>query len=131
MTELDEKRRRVRELITSLDLDAVVLRSPGNVAWYTGGGQTHVLSLQDVGVADLVVTENGERLVVPSNEVDRLLAEEMRELDPVADVVGWAVDRLDRLPRGPRVGFDVAPPGERDLSAEIEALRRSLTPAEV
>ncbi|HVE63186.1 MAG TPA: M24 family metallopeptidase, partial [Mycobacteriales bacterium] len=47
------------------------------------------------------------------------------------DVVGWAVDRLDRLPRGPRVGFDVAPPGERDLSAEIEALRRSLTPAEV
>ncbi len=131
MNELGEKRRRLRAMMTSLDLDAAVLRSPGNFAWYTGGGQSHVLSLQDIGVADLIITADGERLVVPRNEVDRLLAEELGAVEPVVDVVGWAADRVGSLPHGPRVGFDLPPPGERDISQEIESLRRSLTPEEV
>lgn len=129
--ELAEKRRRVRRLLGELDLDAVVLRHPGNVAWYTGGGRTHILVMQDVGVADLVVTADGERVVVPLNEVDRVREEELGEIDPVMEVLGWADDRVVALPTGPRVGFDLPPPGERDVAAEIETLRRSLTTWEV
>ncbi len=131
MSELTEKRRRVHDLLAALDLDALVLRSPGNVAWYTGGGRSHVLALQDVGTVDLVVTAGGERVVVPRNEVDRMLSEELGELDPDVHVVGWAEDRVAALPSGPRVGFDVAPPGARDVAGDVEVLRRSLTTWEV
>lgn len=129
--ELVEKRRRIHALLDAHDLDALVLRAPGNVAWYAGGARTHLMPTAEIGLADLVITRQGEQLVGPITEVQRLLDEELGPLDPEVLTVGWGEDPTTLLPDGPRVGVDV-PLGDRtEMSAAIEAARRSLLPAEV
>src|SRR5919202_875463 len=72
--ELAEKRRRVLELLDREGLDALVLRRPGNVAWYSGGGRTHIVATPEVGVADVVITRDGDEVVTAVNEASRLEA---------------------------------------------------------
>ena len=128
--DIAEKRRRVHALLDSWNLDAVVLRSPGNIAWYADGARTHILPSASDGVADLVVTRDGERLVTHVNEADRLMAEEFATLAPELTVVGWAEDRAVSHPSGNRVGCDVPLRGTVDIAADIEFARRSLTDVE-
>ena len=131
MTELAEKRRRLHALLASLDLDALVLRRPANVAWYSGGGRTHVLAVQETGVAAVVVRRDGDEVVVPVNEAARLEEEELAVLGARFRVVGWDADLAAELPRGPRVGWDVPTDGTRDVAAALEDARRALTPDEL
>ncbi|HVE98892.1 MAG TPA: M24 family metallopeptidase [Mycobacteriales bacterium] len=127
--DIAEKRRRVHALLDSWGLDAVVLRSPANIAWYADGARTHILPSSDVGVADLVVTRDGERVITHVNEADRLMAEEFATLAPELTVVGWAEDRAASLPSG-RLGCDAPLPGTVHVAADIEFARRSLTEVE-
>jgi Xaa-Pro aminopeptidase len=129
--EVAEKRRRVLALLDALDLDAVVLRRPGNVAWFSGGGRTYIVATPDVGVADVVVTRDGVEVVTAVNEAPRLEAEELGGIDASFRVLAWSDDRVPALPAGPRVGADSPLPGTRDVSGELEAARRSLTDDEL
>lgn len=108
-----------------------MLRRPPNVAWYSGGGRTHVVAVQETGVAAVVVSRDGDEVVAPVNEAPRLEAEELGGLDARFRVVGWDADLDRELPRGERVGSDVATDGARDVSAAVATARRSLTEAEV
>ena len=112
-------------------LDALVLRRPGNVAWYSCGGRTHILATPEIGVADVVVRPDGDEVVTAVNEAPRLEAEELGALDATWTVLGWADDRPRALPTGPAVGSDGGLPGTKDVSSAIEAARRALTPPEV
>jgi antitoxin VapB len=125
-----EKRRRVLAILEAEGLDALVLRRPGNVAWYSGGGRTHILATPEVGVADVVVTRGGTEVVTAVNEAARIEAEELGGLGGLR-VLPWASSRENALPRGERVGCDSALPGTRDVGAALEAARRSLTEPEV
>jgi Xaa-Pro aminopeptidase len=107
-----------------------VLRRPGNVAWYSGGGRTHIVAVAEEGVADVVVTRDGDEGIVPVNEAARLEAEELGGLDARFRVIGWDADRDAELPRGDRIGADSSIPGIRDVSAAVEAARRPLTEGE-
>ena len=129
--ELSEKRRRMTALLESEGLDAIVLRRPGNVAWYSGGGRTHILATPDVGVADVVVRHDGDEVVTAVNEADRMQTEELAALDASFRALPWSDDRVTALPTGARVGADVPLPGTRDVSKHIEAARRSLTEREL
>jgi Xaa-Pro aminopeptidase len=131
MTELDEKRRRAHAVLDEHDLDALVLRRPGNVAWYSGGGRSHVVQVQDVGVADVVVRRDGDEVVTAVNEAPRLQAEELGGLAAEWTVLPWNADREAALPRGNRVGTDSAYRDARVVAAAVEAARRSLTDPEV
>jgi len=129
--ELAEKRRRAHALLDALDLDALVLRRPGNVAWYSCGGRSHVLAMQEVGVCDVVVRRDGDEVVTAVNEAPRLEAEELGGLDARWTVVGWGEQREARLPSGARVGTDVAFGDARVVADDVEGARRSLTADEV
>jgi Xaa-Pro aminopeptidase len=133
--ELEEKRRRVAGLLDEQDLDALVLRRPGNVAWLSGGGRTHILATPDVGVADVVVRRDGVEVVTAVNEAPRLESEELARLGATVRAIPWSDadpgDRARHLPTGPRVGADAPLPGARLVQDEVRALRRSLTPAEL
>jgi antitoxin VapB len=129
--ELAEKRRRLHLLLDREGLDALVLRRPGNVAWYSGGGRTHILATPDVGVADVVIRREGDEVVTAVNEAGRLEAEELGGLEARFEVVPWGADRERALPISARTGADSPLPGTRDVSAGVEAARRSLTAAEV
>jgi antitoxin VapB len=125
-----EKRRRVLALLDAEALDALVLRRPGNVAWYSGGGRTHIVAVQDVGVADVVIRRDGDEVVTAVNEAARLEAEELGALGATFRVLPWADAREDALPTGERVGSDSPLPGTRDVATAVEAARRSLTEEE-
>lgn len=123
------RRERLLDLAERRGLDAIVLRRPANFAWYTGGADSRVDHVSPFGVADLVVTRDGECVVTSTIEAPRLQAEQTPELD----VVEYAWERgpeqtLHLVTGGGRVGADVALAGAEDVSAEISTLRRTLDP---
>jgi Xaa-Pro aminopeptidase len=126
-----EKHRRLTAVLDAERLDSLVLRRPGNVAWYSGGGRTHIVATPDVGVADVVVRRDGVEVVTAVNEAPRLEVEELSGLDASFRVLPWDADREPALPSGPEVGSDSPLPGTRDVSRQIEAARRSLTGQEL
>jgi Xaa-Pro aminopeptidase len=128
---VSEQRRRVLSLLEEEGLDALILRRPGNVAWYSGGGRTHIVAVQDVGVADVVATPEGDEVVTTVNEAARLESEELGSLGAGFRVLGWDEPRERALPTGERVGCDVPLNGAREVGASVEALRRSLTRTEL
>jgi Xaa-Pro aminopeptidase len=128
---VSEQRRRVLLLLEEEGLDALILRRPGNVAWYSGGGRTHIVAVQDVGVADVVATREGDEVVTTVNEAGRLESEELGSLGAHFRVLGWDEPRDAALPTGDRIGCDVPLNGTRDVGASVETLRRSLTTAEL
>ncbi|MBW8742413.1 MAG: M24 family metallopeptidase, partial [Acidobacteria bacterium] len=99
-----EKHRRLTAVLDAERLDSLVLRRPGNVAWYSGGGRTHIVATPDVGVADVVVRRDGVEVVTAVNEAPRLEVEELSGLDASFRVLPWDADREPALPSGPEVG---------------------------
>ena len=134
-TEHDEKTRRVLALMDEQDLDAVLLRSPGSAAWWSGGGRTHIPATPEVGVATLVLRRDGDAVrttvVTAVIEAPRLQAEELAGLDAEWQVLPWATPVESVLPTGPRVGTDVPLDGCRAVGPQLAAARASLVPAEV
>lgn len=126
-----EARRRLLALLLRHDLDALVLRDPANLAWYSGGGRSLIVEGPSLPIFDVVVRPSGDLLVTDEIEAERLIEEELPDLGLEAEILRWGVPRDRVLPGGPRTGSDVAGPGQADLAREIEAARRSLTPAEV
>jgi antitoxin VapB len=115
-------------ILDDLGLDALVVRRPGNVAWWSGGGRTHILATPEVGVAALVVRRDGVEVVTAVNEAPRLRAEELTDPSWSWTVLPWSSPLDGALPRGGAVGCDGPLDGARDVSAEVEAARRSLSP---
>ena len=133
--EHEHKAQRVRGLLDELDLDTVVLRSTGGAAWWSGGGATHIVAAQEVGVATLVLTRDGDAVrttvVTAVNEAPRLQAEELAGVDAQWQVLPWSTPVESVLPTGPRVGTDVPLAGCREIGPELVRLRASLLPEEV
>lgn len=116
---------RIRQLVQSRDAGAALLASRANVAWATGGGQHHVVTAAEIGVARLLVSRGGAWLVAPSIEVARLAAEEVPELGIEVVATPWwrpaAIDEaVARLAGGVRVLSDA------DLASDLRALRSVL-----
>ena len=134
-TEHDEKTRRVLALMDEQDLDALLLRSPGGAAWWSGGGRTHIPATPEVGVATLVLQRDGDAVrttvVTAVIEAPRLQAEELAGLDAEWQVLPWATPVESVLPTGERVGTDVPLEGCRPVGPALAAARASLVPEEV
>ncbi|HST66765.1 MAG TPA: M24 family metallopeptidase [Mycobacteriales bacterium] len=126
-----QRRRRLLGFLDEHDLDALVLRRPSSVAWAAEGARTHIDVSGEVGVAWLVVTRDGTRVVTSRIEADRLAAEELTDPAYEWTVLDWVRDAADEIPAGNRVGVDGPMPGRRDVTAELEVARRSLLPEEV
>jgi Xaa-Pro dipeptidase len=129
--EYREKHRRILDLLDAQALDAVVLRRPANLSWYSGGGRFHIVATPEIAVADLVVTRAGEQLVTTANEAERLREEELGNLNAELVVLPWTQDRRHALPTGARVGYALPMQGDRDVSDLVAQTRQSLTSAEV
>src|SRR5687768_8507947 len=80
------RREQVRDLMDRAGVAAVVLRRPANFAWYTGGGNSRVEYAAPEGVADVVITAEGEWVLTSTIEVPRMRAEEA----PAFEIVEYA-----------------------------------------
>lgn len=126
-----QRRQRLVRFLDEQNLDALVLRRPSSVAWAAEGARTYIDVTGDVGVAWLVITRGGTRVVTSRIEAERLAAEELTDPAYEWTVLDWLQDAATEVPTGDRVGVDGTMPGRRDVSAELEAARRSLLPEEV
>ena len=87
----------VRAVLDEAGLGAVVLRRPENFAWYSGGADNRVDHASATGVADIVVTRDGEHVVTNNIEAPRMREEQV----PGWDVVEyeWHVGPGDLMPK--------------------------------
>lgn len=77
MAELEEKTERLIRLLAENELDAVILNAQHNFAWLTGGGSNGVDLSRENGVASLMVSRDGRRVVFANNiEMQRMLTEQ-------------------------------------------------------
>lgn len=123
---------RLRELMDRRALDAVLMRRPENFAWHTGGGNSRVEYASPEGVADVLVTPEGEYVVTSSIEAPRMREEETPEHSVIEYPWHEGPEQAVReLAGAGTLGADVAIAGAVDVSEELATLRRVLDEAEV
>ena len=123
------RRRRLRDLMDERGLGAVLMRRPENFAWYTGGANSRVEYVSPLGVADAVVTSDGEHVLAPTIEAPRMRAEEAPDYAVVEYPWEEGPDEALRdLIGDARLGADIPLSGAVDLSGDIAVLRRLLDP---
>jgi Xaa-Pro aminopeptidase len=134
MNEMNDKLRRIGELLESKGLDALLLQRVSSFAWATCGAASYVNTATTEGASRLLITPERRYVITNNIEATRLEQEEK-----LADQ-GWefrvspwheATDGLEELARGLKLGADGPYPGATDLSAEVARLRANLLPEEV
>ncbi len=131
--EAHAKLAQLRALMTSRELDAILLEQTPNVAWLTAGAETAINIATDRGPLALLVTPERACVVTDGVEAPRLEAEEgLVDLGFELVVEPWYRRGafIAAMRERERVGGD----DERDLSTvapDIQRLRTTLQPSEV
>ncbi len=134
--EILEKKKRVRNLMAQLNLDAVLLRKQCNFSWLTGGHLNLVGIATEMGAAPLLLTPEKEYVICNNIEAPRIEKEErILEQGYELRTYKWFEDRerevIGEITGKGRVGCDCPHPGAEDISHHINPLRYSLTSWEV
>jgi Xaa-Pro dipeptidase len=116
--------RSLRELMDGHGVGALLLSSPANFAWYTGGADNRVDHGDPVGVASVLVTVDDAYILTNNIEAPRMREEQTPEMEVVEHP--WHEEPaalLRELTGGAVVGTDFPSKSSPDLSAEISPLR--------
>jgi Xaa-Pro dipeptidase len=116
--------RSLRELMDKHGVGALLLSTPANFAWYTGGADNRVDHGDPVGVASVLVTMDGAYILTNNIEAPRMREEQTQEMEVVEQP--WHEEPaalLNELTGGGNVGKDFPSTSGPDLSAEISPLR--------
>ena len=114
----------LRDLMEGHGVGSLILSSPANFAWYTGGADNRVDHGDPVGVASVVVTRDDIYILTNNIEAPRMREEQTPEMEVVA--YPWHEEPaalLRELIGGASVGTDFPSEFGPDLSAEIAPLR--------
>jgi len=140
-SEIDIKTDRIVGLLAESDLGAVLLNGQHNFAWITGGANNGVDHTRDNGVASILITKSGKRLILANKiEMPRMLEEEVSENDFKPIDFGWQdekssgqwlFDHARDLAGGPVVSDIPMVPSVPAIDGQISLLRRSLTQPEI
>jgi Xaa-Pro aminopeptidase len=116
--------RSLRELMEGHGVGALLLSSPANFAWYTGGADNRVDHGDPVGVASVLLTMDDAYILTNNIEAPRMREEQTPEMEVVEHP--WHEEPaalLRELTGGAVVGTDFPSKSSPDLSAEISPLR--------
>jgi Xaa-Pro aminopeptidase len=116
--------RSLRELMDGHGVGALLLSSPANFTWYTGGADNRVDHGDPVGVASVLVTMDDAYILTNNIEAPRMREEQTPEMEVVEHP--WHEEPaalLRELTGGAGVGTDFPSTSGPDLSAEISPLR--------
>jgi len=125
----EARRGRVRDVIERLGLGALLLRTPANFAWYTGGANNRVDHASPIGVADVLVTSDAEYIVTNTIEGPRMREEQTAPYEVIT--YPWYEDPRAvwrSLAEGGRLGADLCMEGAVDVSAQLRPIRLVLDP---
>lgn len=127
--EVEAKQQRIRSLLASLKLDAILITRRDNFAWVTGGGDNHVRLSTDEGAASLLIEPDRWTLIATNIETPRISREEIEGIAPAAmdvEPAPWHLGvegAVERLLRGRRVGSDTGMAGTPNVHSALEGLR--------
>jgi Xaa-Pro aminopeptidase len=127
--EIAEKLRRVRAFLEARGAAGLLLATPGNFAWITGGGRNHVSLHGDQGCGAALITGDGACLVANNIEAARLRLEETAapECFETREFPWWSGSLEAVAAELPGLVADVDLPGAARLTpAEGTALRNPL-----
>src|ERR671910_553792 len=120
----ENRDRSLRELMNWRGLGALLLSSPANFAWYTGGADNRVDHGDPVGVASVLVTTDDAYVLTNNIEAPRMREEQTPEMEVVEHPWHEEPDTLLReLTGGASMATDFSSENGADLSAEIAPLR--------
>ena len=116
--------RSLRELMDARGVGALLLSSPANFAWYTGGADNRVDHGDPVGVASVLLTGDDAYILTNNIEAPRMREEQTPEMEVVEHP--WhqePAELLQELTGDASTGTDFSSEFGPDLSAEISPLR--------
>ena len=125
----ESRDRSLRELMDGHGVGALLLSSPANFAWYTGGADNRVDHGDPVGVASVLHTMDDAYILTNNIEAPRMREEQTPQMEVVEHP--WYEEPaalLRELAGGASVGTDFPFTSGPDLSAEISPLRYVLDP---
>ena len=125
---------RLRAWLERERLDGVLLSRRDSFAWATAGGDNHVSSATETGVADLWVDQDRAILLANNIEAGRIDEEELEGL--AVDIFAWpwykeAEAEIRRFIDGRIAAGDTPKAGLSDRRGALAELRYELTPYEV
>jgi Xaa-Pro dipeptidase len=114
----------LRELMDKHGVGALLLSTPANFAWYTGGADNRVDHGDPVGVASVLITTDDAYILTNNIEAPRMREEQSLEMEVVEHPWHEEPTALLRdLTGGASLGTDSPSTSDPDLSAEISPLR--------
>ncbi|MGI9121285.1 MAG: M24 family metallopeptidase [Rubrobacter sp.] len=116
--------RGLRELMDARGVGALLLSTPANFAWYTGGADNRVDHGDPVGVASVLLTGDDAYILTNNIEAPRMREEQTPEIEVVEHP--WheeSTELLRELTGDASTGTDFSSEFGQDLSAEISPLR--------
>src|ERR687893_717624 len=116
--------RGLRELMDGRGVGALLLSSPANFAWYTGGADNRVDHGDPVGVASALLTTDDAYILTNNIEAPRMREEQTPEMEVVEHP--WhqeSTELLRELTGDASVATDFSSEFGPDFSAEIAPLR--------
>ncbi|MGF7186590.1 antitoxin VapB [Desulfitispora alkaliphila] len=132
--EINEKESRIAKLMATENLDGICLFKFMNFSWFTSGGTNRVVTGSEAGCAVVVIIEGKKYIVAPSNEINRIMTEQVmgQGFEPVTFY--WyekPLDAIKKLAGGKKLGTDMPKEGMTFVGDQVDRLRFSLTPNEV
>src|SRR5512137_139977 len=119
MTELDNKLRRIRDLLKRHQAEALLLNRVSSFAWATCGAASYINTASSDGVGSLLITPTGRYLITNNIEAPRFEKEErLAEQGWEFRVAVWHEDNpaVADLTRGLKLAADGPLPGAIDVS---------------
>jgi Xaa-Pro aminopeptidase len=134
--EVKIKEERLLAMMQREELDAVVITNQNNFAWLTGGGDNHVVTAAERGVASIVFTPNGKYIVTTNIEAGRIMTEEVDQLGYSIEKFAWHNESargeiVSKIIGGGKAGSDDGGFGLPTINDKIAPLRYSLLPEEI
>ncbi|MCX7046701.1 MAG: M24 family metallopeptidase [Candidatus Sumerlaeota bacterium] len=135
--EFREKMDRVRGLLQREALAGILLKRQSNFSWITCGGQCSIVMASDTAHASVLITPSRAVLIAANNEIERLVAEEIKGLteDLGTEQYAWNqksdFEVANALMQGKKWGCDVPCRSARLVNNTITAIRTPLHVNEV
>ncbi|MBI3990887.1 MAG: M24 family metallopeptidase [Candidatus Omnitrophica bacterium] len=135
LNEIKEKEDRIRQLMKKEGLTGILLSRQDNFAWFTCGGDSHVLTATESGVASILVTLKNKYILTNNIESGRIMDEEVKKQGFILKSYFWEDEKKAELIKditgGRSIGSDDSFSGAKNISNLIAPLRYSLVKEEI
>ncbi|MFH1825361.1 MAG: M24 family metallopeptidase [Candidatus Firestonebacteria bacterium] len=134
--EILEKEERVRQFLKKHNLDGILITKQNNFAWWTRGGDNHVVTASQDGVASILVTHDKKYIITSNIEACRIMDEEVKGQDFILEKYNWWEDAkklgiIKKIVNSGNIGTDDGFGGYKNIDNVFARLRYSLTEEEI